>query len=316
MTSWGFTLSSEEHGPAELVRDAQLAEDAGFDFLTISDHFHPWVGEQGHSPFVWTVLGAVARATKQVQMGTGVTCPILRVHPAIVAHAAATTAVLSDGRFFLGVGAGEALNEHVLGQPWPVVEVRQAMLEEAITVMRALWTGEVTDHHGTQYTVENARLYDVPDEPIPIIVSAFGTSAATLAGRCGDGIWMTSPSEETMSAFEEAGGHGPRFGQLTLCWAERMDEAIDTAFRIWPNSVVPGQLSQDLPTPSHFEQAATLVRREDIPDQIICGPDAEPLLEAIRSYEAGGIDHIHVHQIGSDQEGFVRFWQRSVRPKL
>ena len=198
MTSWGYTLSSEEHPPADLVRQAQRAEAAGFDFLTISDHFHPWIDEQGHSPFVWTVLGGVAQATTAVQVGTGVTCPILRIHPAIVAHAAATTAVLFEGRFFLGLGTGEALNEHILGQRWPAVETRLEMLDEAIEVMRELWTGEVVDHHGTHYKVENARLYDVPDDPIPVVVSAFGTKAAELAARDGDGIWMTSPRDDVL----------------------------------------------------------------------------------------------------------------------
>ena len=188
-----------------LVELARQGEQAGFDFLTISDHFHPWIDEQGHSPFVWSVLGAVAGATERVRVGTGVTCPILRIHPAIVAHAAATTALLFEGRFFLGLGSGEALNEHVLGQHWPVIETRQAMLEESIAVMRKLWTGDVVDHHGDHYTVENARLYDVPDDAIPVVVSAFGEKAGEMAGRAGDGIWMTSPQDEAMAAYHAGG---------------------------------------------------------------------------------------------------------------
>ena len=316
MTAWGYTLSSEEHPPGDLVSQAQQAEAAGFDFLTISDHFHPWIDEQGHSPFVWTVLGAVAQATSRIRIGTGVTCPILRVHPAVVAHAAATTAVLFEGRFFLGLGTGEALNEHILGQRWPAVETRLQMLEEAIDLMRELWTGEVVDHHGTHYEVENARLYDVPDAPIPVIVSAFGAKAGELAGRTGDGIWMTSPVSEALAAFQDAGGDGPRIGQLTICWASSEDEAIATAHRVWPNSAIPGQLSQDLPTPTHFEQASSLVRSEDVAKEIICGPDPGPLLEKIRSYEEGGLDQIHLHQVGPDQEGFLRFWEEQLAPKL
>ena len=208
MTSWGFTLSSEEHPPAALVAQAERAEAAGFDFLTISDHFHPWIDEQGHSPFVWTVLGAVANVTDRVRVGTGVTCPILRVHPAVVAHAAATTAVLFEGRFFLGLGTGEALNEHILGQRWPAVETRLEMLEEAIEVMRQLWTGEVVDHRGAHYQVENARLYDVPDDRIPVVVSAFGAKAGELAGRAGDGIWMTSPRGRGSLGLPGGGRYG------------------------------------------------------------------------------------------------------------
>lgn len=314
MTAWGYTLSSEEHGPAALVEHARRGEAAGFDFLSISDHFHPWIDEQGHSPFVWSVLGAVAGATSTIRVGTGVTCPILRTHPAIIAHAAATTALLFDGRFFLGVGTGEALNEHVLGQRWPVIEHRQEMLAESLEVMRALWTGEVTDHHGEYYAVENARLYDVPEEPIPIVVSAFGPKSARLAAAGGDGIWMTSPREQVLSAYQEAGGTGPRIGQLTVCWAGSEEEAVATAHRVWPNAAIPGQLSQDLPTPKHYEMASTLVTEELVAAEIVCGPDPQPVAEQLRSMEAAGLDHIHLHQVGPDQEGFLRFWVDEVRP--
>jgi coenzyme F420-dependent glucose-6-phosphate dehydrogenase len=313
---WGYSLSSEEHSPAALVKNAQHAEAAGFDFLSISDHFHPWIDEQGHSPFVWAVLGAVAQATSRVRVGTGVTCPILRTHPAVIAHAAATTAVLFEGRFFFGVGTGEALNEHVLGQRWPTVEIRQAMLAEAMKVMRELWKGETVDFHGQYYTVENARLYDVPDEPIPVVVSAFGPKAAELAARDGDGIWMTSPRPDVLDAFRKAKGTGPRIGQLTLCWAPTLDEAVATAHRVWPNTGLPGQLAQDLPTPSHFEQVTSLVKPEDLAKKIPCGPDPDPVVDKLREYEKAGLDHVHLHQIGPDQNGFLRFWEREIAPKL
>jgi coenzyme F420-dependent glucose-6-phosphate dehydrogenase len=316
MTAFGYTLSSEEHPPRQLVQLARRAEEVGFDFLPISDHFHPWTTEQGHSPFVWSVLGAVAGATERVRVGTGVTCPILRVHPAIVAHAAATTAQLFQGRFFLGVGTGEALNEHILGQRWPTVEIRHEMLDEAIAVMRALWTGDVVDHHGTHFTVENAQLFDPPEEPIHIVVSAFGPKAAKVAAESGDGMWMTGPQPEALGAYLEAGGGGPRIGQLTICWAESLDEAVSTARRVWPNSAIPGQLAQDLPTPAHFGQAAGLVRRDDVASQITCGPDPGPVIDAIRSYEEAGLDHVHLHQVGPDQEGFFRFWTQELAPKL
>ena len=316
MTAFGYTLSSEEHPPRQLVQLAQRAEEVGFDFLTISDHFHPWTTEQGHSPFVWSVLGAVANVTERVRVGTGVTCPILRVHPAVVAHAAATTAQLFEGRFFLGLGTGEALNEHILGQRWPTVEIRHEMLDEAIAVMRQLWTGEVVDHHGTHFTVENAQLFDPPEEPVQIVVSAFGPKAAKVAAEAGDGVWMTGPQPEVLGAYLEAGGGGPRIGQLTICWAESEDAAVSTAHRVWPNSAIPGQLAQDLPTPAHFEQTAGLVRRDDVASEITCGPDPGPALEAIRSYEEAGLDHVHLHQVGPDQEGFFRFWAQELAPKL
>ena len=288
----------------------------GFDFLSISDHFHPWIDEQGHSPFVWGVLGAVADATKHVRVGTGVTCPILRTPPALVAHAAATASLLFEGRFFLGVGAGEALNEHVMGQYWPPVEIRHEMLAEALKVMRELWKGDVVDFHGTYFTVENARIYDAPDDPIPVVVSAFGPKAAEVAAKEGDGIWMTSPRDDVLKAFADAAGRGPRIGQVTVCWAPSKEEGLATVKRVWPNTGLPGQLAQDLPTPSHFEQAAELVREEDLAAKVPCGPDPEPIIEKLRESEAAGLDHVHVHQVGPDQDGFIRFWDREVRPKL
>jgi G6PDH family F420-dependent oxidoreductase len=297
------------------VRHAVRAEAAGFDFLSISDHFHPWIDAQGHSPFVWSVLGAVAQVTSEVRLGTGVTCPIRRTPPVLVAHAAATVALLSDGRFFLGVGAGEALNEHVMGQYWPPVEIRHEMMTEALTVMRELWRGETVDFHGTYFTVENARIYDVPD-PIPVVVSAFGPKAAEVAAREGDGIWMTGPRDDALKAFAEAKGSGPRIGQLTICWAQTEDEGRATALRVWPNTGLPGQLAQDLPTPSHFAQACTLVRAEDIVSKVPCGPDPDAVVEKLREFEAAGLDHIHVHQIGPDQEGFFKFWESDIRPRL
>ena len=181
MACFGYTLSSEEHGPRDLVRQARRAEEVGFDFLSISDHFHPWVSAQGHSPFVWSVLGAIAQATDRVPVGVGVTCPIQRMHPAVLAQAAATTSLLFEGRFFFGVGTGEALNEHVLGHRWPPAETRRLMLAEAVHVIRQLWTGETIDHHGDFYEVENARLFDPPDQDPPLIVSGFGPNAVELA---------------------------------------------------------------------------------------------------------------------------------------
>lgn len=315
MTSWGYTLSSEEQPPTTLVGNAKQAEADGFDFVSVSDHFHPWVSAQGQSPFVWSVVGGVAATTERIGVGTGVTCPIMRIHPAIVAHAVATSAAMLGERFFFGVGTGEALNEHVLGQRWPIPETRLEMLTEAVEVMRQLWTGDSVDFAGTYYTVENARLYTLPDAPPPVIVSAFGDKAAKVAAEIGDGLW-SSPKTGALDTYREHGGTGPVYGQVTLCWAATEDEAVDTAYEIWPNSGVPGQLSQDLPTPTHFEQASQLVTREMIAESVPCGPDPGQVLESVKEYVDAGFDHVYFHQIGPDQEGFFKFWREELQPRL
>jgi G6PDH family F420-dependent oxidoreductase len=311
----GYTLSSEEHPPTDLVRNAKAAEDAGFAFLSISDHFHPWIDRQGHSPFVWSVIGGVATATERIPLGTGVTCPTVRTHPAIIAQAAATSAAMMPGRFFLGVGSGEALNEHITGERWPETEVRLAMLEEAVAVLRLLWQGGNQSHHGQFYTVENARLYTLPEEQIPIIVSATGPKAAEVAGRIGDGLWNTSPDKKVLKTFEQAGGKGPRYGQITVCWGKDEAAALKTAHEIWPNSGIPGELGQELPSPSHFEQAAKLVTPETVAKSVVVGPDASKYVGKIDEYLQAGYDHIYLHQIGPDQAGFIRFAEREILPQ-
>ena len=317
MTAFGYTLSSEEHSPKDLVANAVRAENAGFDFASISDHFHPWIGEQGHSPFVWSVLGAIAASTERIELGIGVSCPIVRVHPAVVAHAAATTSLLFDGRFFLGVGTGEALNEHIVGRRWPTPEVRRQMLEEAIGIIRDLFTGSTVDHRGAFYEVENARLFDPPSTTVPIVVSGFGPEAAALAGRIGDGFWGNAPDSKLLDAFESAGGDGPRYAQLNLCWAADAGEARETAHRIWPTAGMPGQLSQDLPTWTHFEEVAGIVSEEEATKSTPCGPDiTAELLESVGKYIDAGYDHLYFHQIGPDQDGFFRFWEREFQPAL
>ena len=317
MLEIGYTLSSEEHGPRELVENATAAEDAGFDFLMISDHYHPWTDRQGHSPFVWTVLGALARATDRVRIGTGVTSPILRIHPAIAAQAAATSAVLLGGRFMLGVGTGENLNEHVLGDRWPPIDERLDRLEEAIEVMRALWEGGPTSHRGRHFTVQQARVYDLPERPPPILVAAKGERATDLAGRLGDGLIAVAPDADTVEGFERSGGSGkPRFGQVHVCWAHDEAAARRTAREWWPNAAIGGELGVELPLPRHFEQAAETVREEDVADTVACGPDPERHIGAIRGYADAGFDHVWVHQIGPDQRGFLRFYHDQVLPKL
>lgn len=317
MVSVGYKLSSEEHGPSDLVRYARLAEDTGFSFALISDHFHPWTDRQGQSPFVWSVLGAIAQATNKLEVGTAVTCPIVRVHPAIIAQAAATTAALMPGRFFLGVGTGEALNEHITGEPWPPSPVRREMLAEAVTVIRRLWQGRLTNHDGDHYEVQNARIYSLPKKPPPILVAAGGARSAQLAGAIGDGLVGTSPDPTLIKTFEKAGGKGkPRYGELTVCWARSESEARRTAHQWWPIVAMPNPLPWELALPSHFEAAAELVTEDAVAESITCGPDSRRHLEAIRKYARAGYDHVCIHQVGPDQQGFMEFYGREVLPKL
>jgi len=319
MLELGYALSSEEHGPRELVDLARRAEAAGFSFALISDHFHPWVSRQGHSPFVWSVIGGIAGATSTLRLGTGVTCPIRRLHPALVAQAAATAGAMMPGRFFLGVGSGEHLNEHIFGEAWPPAETRLEMLEEAIGLIRALWTGESTSETGTFFRVDEARLYTLPDEPPPIYVAASGPASATLAARAGDGLIATSPDSELVEAFRaEAGRRKPRFGQLTVCYAEDAAEAERIAHRYWPTAGLKGKddLLWELKTPALFEEVVANVRPEDVSNAILCGPDADAHLARIRQYEDAGFDHVYVHQVGPDQAGFFEFYESRVLPEL
>ena len=309
----GYFLSSEEHGPRELVGFAQAAEQSGLEEVLISDHFHPWLDEQGQSPFVWSVIGGIA-ATTTLRITTGVTCPTVRTHPAVVAQAAATSALMAPGRFRLGVGSGENLNEHILGGAWPPVRQRLQMLEEAIEVMRKLWTGRIVTHRGTHYTVAHAQLYSVPDAPPPVLVSAFGPKATALAARVGEGFVNVKPDAELVRQYRDEGGSGPAVGAMKVCWAASAEEGVGTAHRLWRTEALPGQLAQELPMPAHFTQATGLVTEQMIADLIPCGPDPAPYVAAIDRYRAAGFDELYVNQIGKDQTGFLRFFSSEVLP--
>lgn len=316
MTTFGYWLSSEEHPPLGLVGNAGRAEEAGFEFALISDHFHPWLGAQGQSPFVWSVIGGIAATTERIRLGTGVTCPTIRIHPAIVAHAAATCASMLDGRFFLGVGTGENLNEHVTGARWPAPDERLPLLAEAIEVLRLLWQGGEQTHRGEHFTVDHARLYTLPEQPIPIAVAAAKPEAAELAGRLGDALVNTVPDPELVERYRSAGGDGPRYGQMQLCYAEDEQEARETVHRLWRHSGLGGTLNQELPRPSDFEAVAESVTIEQAIEHVPCGPDPDAVVEAVRTWEEAGFDHIALHQVGPDQEGFFRFWEQELRPRL
>jgi coenzyme F420-dependent glucose-6-phosphate dehydrogenase len=317
VTKLGYTLSSEEFDAPTLAAQAERAERAGFAFASISDHFHPWVDEQGESPFVWGTLGAISQRTERIELITGVTCPTTRIHPAIVAQAAATAASLLPGRFSLGVGTGENLNEHIVGARWPGVVERQDRLEEAIEVIRELWSGKLTSHRGEHFTVENARIYSLPDEPPPLLVAVAGESSVELASRLGDGLIGVAPVAESVEQFRSEGGEGkPAYGQLHVCWAEEEDAAKELALKQWPNGAIGGSYFLELPLPAHFEEAAEVLDADDIGESIVCGPDPERHRAAIQEYVDAGYDHVYVHQIGPDQEGFFDFYEREVLPSF
>ncbi|MFF3006734.1 TIGR03557 family F420-dependent LLM class oxidoreductase [Kitasatospora sp. NPDC057940] len=316
MTEFGYFLSSEEFTPGELIDQARRAQEAGFTRLAISDHFHPWNDAQGNSAFVWSMIGALSQAV-DLPVTTLVTCPTVRLHPAVTAQAAATSSVLLGGRFALGVGTGEALNEHIHGDGWPSFETRAGMLEEAVEVMRKLFTGEVVSHRGRHYTVDTARLYTVPEQPLPIYVSAFGPKAAELAGRIGDGFVTMTPDADLVGAFREGGGGKKKVvGGVKVCWSSNRDNAVDTAHRLWPTELLPGELAQILPTPAHFEQASELVTREMVSDAVTCGDAVEEHVETVRAYARAGFDEVYVGQIGPDQEVFFDAYRELVLPAL
>lgn len=317
MAEIGYALSGEEHSPNELIHNAKRAEEVGFSFALISDHFHPWVDAQGHSVFVWSVIGGIAQATTRLRLGTGVTCPIMRIHPAILAQAAATAAAMMPGRFFYGIGTGEALNEHIIGEHWPIYSDRQDMLAEAVQITRKLWEGEEISFWGNFFTVENARIYTLPDELPPIYIAASGPESATIAGELGDGFITTKADPELIEAFHQGGGKGkPKIGQVKVCYASDEEQALDIVEKFWPTATIPGPLHADLPTPAHFEAAASLVKREDLKEAVTLGPDPQKHLQTIREMFDTGCDHVYVHQIGPNQEEFFHFYETEVLPKL
>lgn len=312
----GYFLSCEDWGPRDLVALAVKARDTGFDGLWISDHYHPWNDQQGHSPFVWSVIGAIAQAAPQMTITTAVTCPTLRIHPAIIAQAAATSSVMLQGRFRLGVGSGEALNEHILGDRWPEADERLEMLEEAVEVIRLLWQGGAHDHRGRHYRLSHCRVYDLPDKPPQIIVSGFGQKAVALAARIGDGYCTVSPDSDSVTRFREQAKPGALIqGGLKVCWDGDEARARKTVHRLWPNEALPGELAQVLPTPEHFEQAAHLVSEEMVAEQVPCGDHIDRHVEAIKAYEDAGFDELYVNQIGPNQDEFFAAYRDRVLPQ-
>jgi G6PDH family F420-dependent oxidoreductase len=312
----GYTLSSEEFGPAELLEQARMAEQAGFEGLWISDHYHPWTDAQGQSAFVWSMVGALSQVSR-LPVTTAVTCPTVRLHPAVVAQAVATSAVLHEGRFVLGVGSGEALNEHIFGDPWPDAQVRLEMLEEAVEVMRKLWAGGFVDHRGKHFTVETARIYTLPEQPPKVYVSGFGRRSVDLAARIGDGYISTRPDPELVRRFRDhGGGRKPAQAGFKACYAADVEEATRIAHERWSSDALPGELNQVLPSPRHFEQASKLVTPQMVAEQVALGPDPQALLNTIEQFAKAGYDEVYVTNIGPHYRQFFELYSRDVRPAL
>ena len=317
MTELGYALSSEEHMPNDLVRFAQRAEQAGFRFAMISDHYHPWISRMGNAPFVWSVIGGISQVTSRLRLGTGVTCPIMRIHPAIIAQASATAAAMLNGRFFLGLGSGEYLNEHILGEEWPPAEIRLEMLEEAIEIIRLLWKGEEESYLGDYFTVKDARLYSLPEQPPDIYVASAGPDSASLAAEKGDGLISVVPNQRIIQAFDQAGGASkPHYGQIKVCYAESEQRAREIVWECWPVMKLSGLLHSDLPTPAHFEDVIDLLDQSDLSDQVVYGPDPQKHLDAIQKLLEAGYDYIYLHQIGPNQEDFFQFYERQILPEF
>jgi G6PDH family F420-dependent oxidoreductase len=311
----GYFLSCEEYTPAQLLVQAQAAETAGFEALWISDHFHPWNDEQGQSAFVWSMIGAISRVC-DLPVTTAVTCPTVRTHPAVIAQAAATSSVLLNGKFVLGVGTGEALNESVLGDAWPEFDVRMEMLEESVQLIRELWKGGSVSRRGRHYTVSNARIYTMPPEPPPIYASAFGPQALEAIAQFADGYIGTSPDPELVGGFKDKSGGKPAQGGCKVAWAETRDEGVDHAHRLWANSGLPGELSQILPTPKHFEQASELVTRDSTSQSIVAGPDVDEHVDQLRKYADAGYDEIYVANMGPNYLAMIEAYGSQILPAL
>lgn len=316
MLKLGYKLMSEQHGPKALVDNARLAEQAGFDFAAISDHFSPWLEEQGHSPLAFAVLGAVAQATDRIGLMTAVTCPIMRYHPAIVAQAAATLGVLSNGRFVLGLGSGERLNEHVVGEGWPGIGERHERLSEALDIIRGLLNGQLRNYRGRYFALDDARLYDRPEEPPIVVLAAAGSEAARLAGRKADGVMSTAPSREVANGYAAGGGTGPRYAEVTLCCAANEDEALDTVHRYHRWSATGWPVQAELADTEGFAAASQHVSREVLAEKVPCGPDPERHLKAIETHLEAGYDHIVLTQVGPEQDYFLDLFERELAPAL
>ena len=319
MTRFGYTLMTEQSGPKELVRYAVAAERVGFDFEVSSDHYFPWLDAMGHSPYAWSVLGAVAHATERVDLMTYVTCPTMRYHPAVVAQKAATLGLLSDNRFTLGLGSGENLNEHVIGEGWPVAAVRQDMLAEAIQIIRALHTGELTTWVGEYFRVDSARVWDLPDTGVPLAIAVSGDRSIAEFAPLADHMISVEPDPDLIAGWDrtradEGLPDSRKIGQVPICWGRDKDQAVTRAHELFRWFGGGWSVNADLPTPAGFEGASQFVRPEDVADSIACGPDLDELAESVRPFWEAGYTDVALVQIGDESQ--QEFLDEVARPLL
>jgi G6PDH family F420-dependent oxidoreductase len=313
----GYTMMTEQAGPKDLVSHVVGAEQAGFDFAVSSDHFFPWLDEMGHSPNAWVTLGAAAQATSRIPLMTYVTCPTFRYHPAVVAQQAATLQILADGRFTLGLGSGENLNEHVVGQGWPPADVRQEMLVEAIHIISSLFDGEGhLNYRGEHFDVESAKLWDLPEKRVPIGVAVSGKQSCEIAGELADAMIGVEPEPELGKYFDAAGGAGkPRIGQMPICFDTDQDAAVQRAHALFRWFGFGWKVNAELPGPIGFDAAAQFVRPEDVSGSIPCGDDVDAILEGAREYADAGFTHLALVQIGGDQQApFIEWTEKTLLP--
>ena len=312
----GYKLSTEGFSPQEIIRQAVAAEQAGFDFVEISDHFHPWLDNQGHSGFTWSILGSIAAKTSGVGLMTGVTCPTMRYHPAIIAQAAATMALISDGRFTLGVGAGENLNEHITGEGWPAARIRHRMLREALEIIRLLWQGGYRSYDGEFLSLEDAQVFDLPDTLPQLVVAAGGQASVSLAAELGDGLMATEPRPELVEGYTGGGGAGPRYAEVPLAFAASAGDAAAAVLEKERWFATGWPVMSELPNPKNFKAASSTVREEDVLQQFACGPDVERHLEVVGQFTEAGFDHLVLHNGGPDPDAFLEFFAGELGPRL
>ncbi|MGY1690314.1 TIGR03557 family F420-dependent LLM class oxidoreductase [Geodermatophilus sp. SYSU D01105] len=308
----GYKLATEAFGPEEVIRQTVRAEQAGFDFVELSDHFHPWLDNQGHSAFTWSLLGAMAARTERIGLATGVTCPMIRYHPAVIAQAAATVQILSGNRFTLGVGAGERLNEHVVGQGWPAVRIRHRMLREALEIIRLLWQGGYQSYDGQYLQLEDARVFDLPDQLPVIAVASGGPEASRLAAEHGDGLFATEPRGDLVSAYRDGGGTGPHYAEVPMAWAADEDSAVQAALETSRWAVTGWKVMSELPNPVNFAAASETVTPDDIRQQFSCGPDLDAHVQQAQPYVDAGFDHLVLQNTGPDPDGFLDVCEREL----
>jgi G6PDH family F420-dependent oxidoreductase len=318
MTRFGYTLMCEQAGPKQLVRDAVEAERSGFDFAVISDHYFPWLDEQGHSAYAWSVLGAVAQATERMRLMTYVTCPTFRYHPAVIAQKAATIALLSDGRFTLGLGAGERLNEHIVGGGWPSVDERHEMLVEAVEIISELFLGGYVTRRGAHFDVDSAKLWDLPPEPVPIGIAVSGKQSCRIAGELADVCIAVEPKAELIQMFEAAGGAGkPKVGQVPISYDPDRDTAVKRAHEQFRWFGLTWKVNSELPGTAGFAAASQFVTREDVAESIPCGPDVDAHVKAIQAYVDAGYTDVALVQVGADaQAPFLDWYSRELAPAI